>query len=89
MILESEPSVDTTASTSGHETIEDLWRREYAPMVRLARALVDSSPRADQNGPGAVAPTMRRGRTPSRRDLRTAVVNGARGEPAGGTFAAD
>ena len=69
-------------ATVAAETPEDLWRREYAPMVRLARALVDSTERAEEIVQDAFAHTLRRWPRLDRPGayLRTAVVNGARSE---------
>lgn len=76
-----EPSIAAEAS-SARTAIEDLWRREYDSMVRLARALVDSRDRAEEIVQDAFAHTLRRA---DRIDnpggyLRTSVVNGARSE---------
>lgn len=83
MILDTEPQpsvvVDRTTAVS---TMDELWRQEYPVMVRLARALVDSSDRAEEIVQDAFANTLRRY---DKLDspggyLRTAVVNGAKGE---------
>ncbi|MEM8707937.1 MAG: sigma-70 family RNA polymerase sigma factor [Actinomycetota bacterium] len=62
--------------------MDDLWRREYPVMVRLARALVDSPDRAEEIVQDAFAHTLRKFDTLDRPGayLRTSVVNGARGE---------
>lgn len=63
-------------------TFDDLYRREYEPMVRLARGLVDTTEFAEEVVQEAFAKVFDRW---SRLDqpgayLRTAVVNGARSE---------
>ncbi|MEO0492321.1 MAG: sigma-70 family RNA polymerase sigma factor [Actinomycetota bacterium] len=62
--------------------MDDLWRREYPVMVRLARALVDSPDRAEEIVQDAFAHTLRKFDSLTRPGayLRTSVVNGARGE---------
>ena len=61
---------------------EEFYRTEYAPMVRLARGLVDASEAAEEIAQDAFARVFERW---DRLDspggyLRTAVVNGARSE---------
>ena len=61
---------------------DDFYRVEYAPMVRLARGLVDTSECAEEIAQDAFAQVFERW---NRLDepggyLRTAVVNGARSE---------
>ncbi|MYB25613.1 MAG: SigE family RNA polymerase sigma factor [Acidimicrobiia bacterium] len=61
---------------------DDFYRAEYAPMVRLARALLDTSESAEEIAQDAFARVFERW---DRLDspggyLRTAVVNGARSE---------
>ncbi|MCY4630035.1 MAG: SigE family RNA polymerase sigma factor [bacterium] len=61
---------------------DDFYRAEYAPMVRLARGLVDTSECAEEIAQDAFAKVFERWH---RLDspggyLRTAVVNGARSE---------
>ena len=83
MILETNPPPAIDAEhTAVVESIDDLWRREYPVMVRLARALVDSPHRAEEIVQDAFAHTLRRYDTLDRPGayVRTAVVNGAKGE---------
>ncbi len=61
---------------------DDLYRAEYAPMVRLAQGLVDSSGRAEEIVQDAFAKVFERW---NRLDepggyLRVSVINGARSE---------
>ena len=61
---------------------DEFYRAEYAPMVRLARGLVDTSESAEEIAQDAFAQVFARW---ARLDcpggyLRTAVVNGARSE---------
>ena len=61
---------------------DEFYRAEYAPMVRLARGLVDTSESAEEIAQDAFAQVFERW---DRLDspggyLRTAVVNGARSE---------
>ena len=81
MTKPSQPAADAV-SPPGSETLEELWRREYPPMVRLARALVDSPDRAEEIVQDAFAHTLRRWSSLERPGayLRTSVVNGARSE---------
>ena len=63
-------------------SFDDLFRREYEPMVRLARGLVDTTEAAEEIVQEAFAKVLDRW---SRLDqpgayLRTTVVNGARSE---------
>ena len=83
MILETDPQPAVEADPPlGVESIDDLWRREYPVMVRLARALVDSTERAEEIVQDAFAHTLRRYEKLTRPGgyLRTSVVNGARAE---------
>ena len=59
MTTPTQPAADAQPPP-GPETIEDLWRREYPIMVRLARALVDSPERAEEIVQDAFAHTLRR-----------------------------
>ncbi len=63
-------------------TFEDLYRREYEPMVRLARGLVDTTEFAEEIVQDAFAKVFDRWNRLSRPGayLRSAVVNGARSE---------
>ena len=83
MILESEPQLSVEVDPAPSVlTIDELWRLEYPVMVRLARALVDSAERAEEIVQDAFAHTLRRYASLDRPGayLRTAVVNGAKGE---------
>ena len=59
-----------------------FYRAEYAPMVRLARGLVDTSESAEEIAQDAFAQVFERWERLDRPGgyLRTAVVNGARSE---------
>ena len=63
-------------------TFNDLYRREYEPMVRLARGLVDTTEFAEEIVQEAFAKVLDRWTQLKRPGayLRTAVVNGARSE---------
>ncbi|MDE0118146.1 MAG: SigE family RNA polymerase sigma factor [bacterium] len=63
-------------------TFDDLYRREYEPMVRLARGLVDTTEFAEEVVQDAFAKVLDRWGRLDRPGayLRTAVVNGARSE---------
>ncbi|MDE0216014.1 MAG: SigE family RNA polymerase sigma factor, partial [bacterium] len=63
-------------------TFDDLYRREYEPMVRLARGLVDTMELAEEVVQDAFAKVLDRWGRLDRPGayLRTAVVNGARSE---------
>jgi len=83
MILETDaPPVAEADLAAGPESIDDLWRREYPVMVRLARALVDSTERAEEIVQDAFAQTLRRYSKLTRPGayLQTSVVNGAKSE---------
>ena len=82
MILQTDPQPGVPEDTAAPVSMDDLWRREYPVMVRLARALVDSPDRAEEIVQDAFAHTLRRFDTLDRPGayLRTSVVNGARGE---------
>ncbi|MEQ8841749.1 MAG: sigma-70 family RNA polymerase sigma factor [Acidimicrobiales bacterium] len=83
MILEADPPPLIEAETTPEvASLEDLWRREYPVLVRLARALVDSTDRAEEIVQEAFARTLRRfdSLTNPGGYLRTSVINGARGE---------
>ncbi|MCY3578703.1 MAG: SigE family RNA polymerase sigma factor [bacterium] len=72
----------TTGEVPRLASFDDLYRDEYAPMVRLARGLVDTQEIAEEIVQDAFARVYERW---SRLDhpggyLRTAVVNGARSE---------
>ena len=61
---------------------DEFYRTEYAPMVRLARGLVDATESAEEIAQDAFARVFERwGRLESPGGyLRTAVINGARSE---------
>ena len=83
MILETDPeSVTASGAPPEVASLDDLWRREYPVLVRLARALVDSPGRAEEIVQDAFAHTLRRyDKLTNPGDyLRTSVINGARGE---------
>lgn len=83
MILETDPQpVVDDEPAPAVPSIDDLWRREYPVLVRLARALVDSPDRAEEIVQDAFAHTLRRydRLTNPGGYLRTSVINGARGE---------
>jgi len=64
------------------DTFDDLYRREYEPMVRLAQGLVDAKEQAEEVVQEAFAKVLDRWarlKEPGAY-LRTAVVNGARSE---------
>lgn len=63
-------------------TFNDLYRREYDPMVRLARGLVDTTEFAEEVVQEAFAKVLDRWDRLNHPGayLRTAVVNGARSE---------
>lgn len=63
-------------------TFDDLYRREYEPMVRLARGLVDTTEFAEEIVQEAFAKVLDRWAQLEHPGayLRTAVVNGARSE---------
>lgn len=71
--------LDRCVSTAG---FDEFYRTEYAPMVRLARGLVDTSESAEEIAQEAFAKVLERWdrlETPGGY-LRAAVVNGARSE---------
>ena len=82
MILQTDPQPGVPAEPAAAVSMDDLWRREYPVMVRLARALVDSPDRAEEIVQDAFAHTLRQFDSLARPGayLRTSVVNGAKGE---------
>lgn len=74
--------VETQAPGSVASGFEELYLREYSPMVRLARGLVDTTERAEEIVQDAFAQVLDKwGRVDEPGGyLRTAVVNGARSE---------
>lgn len=60
MILQADPRSDVPDLTATPPSMDELWRREYPVMVRLARALVDSPDRAEEIVQDAFAHTLRR-----------------------------
>ncbi|MCY4037512.1 MAG: SigE family RNA polymerase sigma factor [bacterium] len=85
-VSESEQPISPPAVPAGEvyevAAFDDLYRREYEPMVRLARGLVDTTEFAEEVVQDAFAKVLDRWGRLDRPGayLRTAVVNGARSE---------
>lgn len=72
--------VPTMIRVGDHMTFEELYARQYAPMVRLAHALVDSRSRAEDVVQDAFAAVYERFDRLDRPEayLRVTVLNGCR-----------